>query len=52
MQGHLTVTISAVSAEEINPALIAIQDAGFVITATSRTDATGKTLADITVKAP
>ncbi|WP_417622452.1 hypothetical protein [Parasphingorhabdus sp.] len=50
--GIVSATLSGIRAEDINPALIAIQDAGFVITATSRTDATGSVQADITVRAP
>lgn len=50
--GTVSAGLSAVRAEDINIALIAMQKAGFVITATPRTDATGATKADITVRAP
>ncbi len=50
--GIVTATLSAVRNEDINPALLALQEAGFVITATPRTDATGSAQADITVRAP
>lgn len=50
--GIVSATLSAVRNEDINPVLIAIQEAGFIITATPRTDATGSAQADITVRAP
>lgn len=50
--GIVSATLSAVRNEDINPVLIAIQKAGFIITATPRTDATGSAQADITVRAP
>jgi general secretion pathway protein L len=50
--GIVSATLSAVRNEDINPALLAIQEAGFIITATPRTDATGSAQADITVRAP
>ena len=50
--GIISATLSAVRNEDINPALLAIQEAGFIITATPRTDATGSAQADITVRAP
>lgn len=50
--GIVSATLSAVRNEDINPALLAIQEAGFLITATARTDATGSAQADITVRAP
>jgi len=50
--GIVSATLSAVRNEDINPVLIAMQEAGFVITATPRTDATGSAQADITVRAP
>ena len=50
--GTVSAGVSAVRAEDINVALVAIQNAGFVITATPRTDATGSSKADITVRAP
>ena len=50
--GVVSTTLSAVRNEDINPVLLAVQDAGFLITATPRTDATGSAQADITVRAP
>lgn len=50
--GIVSATLSAVRNEDINPALLAMQAAGFIITATPRTDATGSAQADITVRAP
>lgn len=50
--GIVSATLSAVRNEDINPVLIAMQEAGFLITATPRTDATGSAQADITVRAP
>ncbi|WP_417595388.1 hypothetical protein [Parasphingorhabdus sp.] len=50
--GIISATLSAVRNEDINPALLALQEAGFIITATPRTDATGSAQADITVRAP
>jgi len=50
--GIVSATLSAIRNEDINPALIALQEAGFIITATPRTDATGSAQADITVRAP
>ncbi len=50
--GIVSATLSAIRNEDINPVLLAIQEAGFIITATPRTDATGSALADITVRAP
>ena len=50
--GIVSATLSAVRNEDINPVLIALQEAGFIITATPRTDATGSAQADITVRAP
>lgn len=50
--GTVFAGLSAVKNEDMNPALLAIQKAGFVITAKSRTDATGSAKADITVRAP
>ena len=50
--GIVSATLSAVRNEDINPALLALQEAGFIITATPRTDATGSAQADITVRAP
>jgi general secretion pathway protein L len=50
--GLVAAELSAVRNEDINPALITMQKAGFKITATPRTDATGTAKADITVRAP
>lgn len=50
--GMMTVELTSVRNEDINPALIAIQDQGFVITATPRQDASGFAIADITVRVP
>lgn len=50
--GIVAATLSAVRNEDINPVLLAIQNAGFSITATPRTDATGAAKADVTVRAP
>tara|TARA_R100001244_G_scaffold47550_1_gene42241 strand:+ start:1860 stop:2984 length:1125 start_codon:yes stop_codon:yes gene_type:complete len=50
--GIVSATLTAVRNEDINPVLIAMQEAGFIITATPRTDATGSAQADITVRAP
>lgn len=50
--GIVSATFSAVRNEDINPALLAMQEAGFLITATPRTDVTGSAQADITVRAP
>ena len=49
--GIVSATLSAIRNEDINPVLLAMHEAGFVITATPRTDATGSALADITVRA-
>ncbi|WP_336960044.1 type II secretion system protein GspL [Sphingobium aquiterrae] len=48
--GTLRATLAAARAEEINGVLLAIQAAGFTITATSSQDPGGRTLADITVR--
>jgi general secretion pathway protein L len=50
--GIVSAILSAVRNEDINPVLIAMQKAGYIITATPRTDATGSAQADITVRAP
>lgn len=50
--GIVSATLSAVRNEDINPVLLAMQEAGFIITATPRTDTTGAAQADITVRAP
>lgn len=48
--GTLRVTLAGTRAEDINAALIALQEAGFTITATSSADQSGRVLADITVR--
>ena len=50
--GVLTVVLAAPSSDNINQTLIAIQQDGFPITATPRTDATGATLVDLTMRMP
>ena len=50
--GTVSVELAAVRNEDINPVLITLQKAGFVITATPRTDATGSAKASVTVRAP
>jgi general secretion pathway protein L len=50
--GILTVVLAAPTADNINMALVAIQQDGFRITATSRQDTTGATLVDMTVRMP
>ncbi len=50
--GVVSATLTAIRNEDINPVLVALQTAGFVITAKPRTDATGTALADITVRGP
>lgn len=50
--GITAATLSAVRNEDINPVLLLVQNAGFLITATPRTDATGTAKADITVRIP
>ena len=50
--GTVAAGLSAVDNDAINPALLALQQAGFAITATPRTDASGLAKADITVRAP
>lgn len=50
--GLMSVELTAVRNEDINPALIAIQDQGYVITATPRQDASGFAKADLTVRMP
>ncbi len=47
--GMLRVTLAAAKAEDINSVLVALQAAGFTVTATSSQDPGGRTLADITV---
>lgn len=51
-KGILSAELSAIRNEDINPALLALQANGFVITATPRQDATGTAKADITVRIP
>jgi general secretion pathway protein L len=48
--GTLTVTLGAPRAEDINPVLIAIQYAGYSITAQPRSAPDGRALADMTVR--
>jgi general secretion pathway protein L len=48
--GTLTVTLGATRAEEINPVLLALQSAGYRITAQPRTGSDGRALGDITVR--
>jgi general secretion pathway protein L len=50
--GVLSVVLAAPSSDNINQTLIAIQQDGFPITATPRTDATGATLVDLTMRMP
>ncbi len=48
--GTLSATLGAPRAEDINPVLIAIQAAGYSITAQPRSAPDGRTLADITIR--
>ncbi|CAN5350565.1 hypothetical protein BH10PSE12_BH10PSE12_19000 [soil metagenome] len=48
--GMLSATLAATKAEDINMVLLALQSAGFTITATSSSDSSGRVLADITVR--
>ena len=48
--GMIRATMAAAKADEINRVLIALQAAGFTITATPSQDPGGRTLADITVQ--
>lgn len=50
--GILTVVLAAPTADNINKALVTIQQDGFRITATSRQDTTGATLVDMTLRMP
>ena len=50
--GILTVVMAAPVADNINKALVTIQQDGFRITATPRQDTTGATLVDMTVRMP
>ncbi|MBB6122698.1 type II secretion system protein GspL [Sphingobium subterraneum] len=47
--GTLRANLASAKPEDINTVLLAIQTAGFVITATSSVDPTGRVIADITV---
>jgi general secretion pathway protein L len=49
--GMVRATLAAAKAEDINIVLLALQAAGFTITATPSQDPGGRTLADITVRA-
>lgn len=48
--GMIRATLAAAKGDEINQVLLALQAAGFTITATPSQDAGGRTLADITVR--
>lgn len=48
--GMIRATLAAAKADEINLVLLALQGAGFTITATPSQDPGGRTLADITVR--
>ena len=48
--GTLTVTLGATRAEDINPVLLALQNAGYRITAQPRAGADGRALGDITIR--
>ncbi len=48
--GMVRATLAAAKADDINQVLLAIQAAGFTITATSSQDSGGRTIADITVR--
>lgn len=48
--GTLTVTLGAARAEDINPVLLALQAAGYRITAQPRTGSDGRALGDITIR--
>jgi hypothetical protein len=50
--GILTVVLAAPTSDNINKALVTIQQDGFRITATARQDTTGATLVDMTVRMP
>jgi general secretion pathway protein L len=50
--GILTVVLAAPTTDNINKALLAIQQDGFRITATARQDASGSNLVDVTVRMP
>ncbi|MGK2911894.1 MAG: type II secretion system protein GspL [Sphingobium sp.] len=48
--GTLKVTLAAPKADDINVVLLALQAAGFTITATSSSDPSGRVLADVTMQ--
>jgi general secretion pathway protein L len=48
--GTLTVTLGAPRAEDINPVLLALQNAGYRITAQPRQGSDGRALGDITIR--
>lgn len=48
--GMVSATLAGVRAEDINAVLLALQAAGYTITATSSADPSGRTLAQITVR--
>ncbi len=50
--GVILASLSAVRNEDIDPVLTGLQELGFLITAKARQDATGTSLADVTVRAP
>ena len=50
--GVVSAELTALRNEDINPALLALQSNGFLVTATPRQDATGTAKADITVRVP
>ena len=50
--GILTVVLAAPTTDNINKALLAIQQDGFRITATARQDVSGSNLVDVTVRMP
>lgn len=51
-EGLVSATLAAPQVDTLNQVLIAVQQAGFVVTATPRSDASGMSVADITVRAP
>jgi len=48
--GMIRATLAAAKADDINSVLLALQAAGFIVTATPSQDPGGRTLADITVR--
>lgn len=48
--GTLTVTLGATRADEINPVLLALQNAGYRVTAQPRQGTDGRALGDITIR--